>query len=128
MTPTVYEQPVAVLCEPVTISGFRNEAASWCDNANRVNVATHRVIGRKLAISLHLGFAEYMTPKQLQVTGCSNAEAALLHIQRTVYHALFFSGFLSPIIFCTLTCPPIYLHPLYNNYLIPISSFKYILF
>jgi hypothetical protein len=53
---------VAVLRGPVTISGFRNEAAGWCDDVNRVNLATQRVIGRKLAISLHLGFAEYMAP------------------------------------------------------------------
>ena len=39
-------------------------------------------------------------------------------------HALFFSGFLYPLLFCTLTCSRIYLHPLSNNCLIPISSFK----
>lgn len=39
-------------------------------------------------------------------------------------HALFFSGFLCPLLFCTLTCLLIYLHPLSNNCLIPISSFK----
>jgi hypothetical protein len=60
---------VAVLCGPVTISGFRNEAAGWCDDANRVNLATQRVIGRKLAISLHLGFAEYMAPSAMASDG-----------------------------------------------------------
>ena len=43
-------------------------------------------------------------------------------------HALFFPGFLCPILFGTLTCTPIYLHPLSKNYLDPISSFKKIVF